>query len=209
MPFNRIMGAVFNPINIAQVMMGPAGWASLAMRTVGAQLGMNIIQQLGRQMGVPQPFIDLAQANFAGSIGMPGLQMQNMREAAAGFANTINFSPRQTAEFQQSVLRGTENIYEMLSEAAAEGRRRAERDGEGDGRSWLQVIADNMSRVLDAKVKEMDRLARALDDQGSNRSTKTANDLQVQTQEFSYIMQATSTVIKSIGEGLSAMARKQ
>ena len=42
----------------------------------------------------------------------------------------------------------------------------------------------------------------------NNKSTKTMTDLQVATQEFSYLMQSTTNMIKTIGEGLSTMARK-
>lgn len=207
--FGGILRSVMNPINLVQIAMGPAGWASLAMRQIGAQIGMNVLQQLGQRFGLPQPMIDLAQATFAQNLGMPGLARQNLSQAVNGLADQFNLSPRQTAELGRAAQQDMNNLYERLSEAAQEGRNRAEREGSRDGRSWLQVIADNMSAVLDAKVQDMDKLAKALDDQGSNRSVKSTNDLQVATQEFSYLMNATSTVIKSIGEGLSSMARKQ
>jgi hypothetical protein len=207
--FGGILRSVMNPINLVQIAMGPAGWASLAMRQIGAQIGMNVLQQLGQRFGLPQPMIDLAQASFAQNLGMPGLARQNINEAVNGLADQFNLSPRQTAEVGRAAQQDMNNLFERLSEAATEGRRRAERDGDRDGRSWLQVIADNMSAALDAKVTAMDDLAQSLEDQGQNRSTKTANDLTVQTQEFSYLMQATSSVLKTIGEGLTAMARKQ
>jgi len=79
----------------------------------------------------------------------------------------------------------------------------------GKARSWLQAIADSMSAVLDKKVADMDQMSRSLDKQGSNKSVKASTDLQVAGQEFSYLMNASSTVIKTIGEGLSGMSRKQ
>jgi len=209
MPLGGILRSVMNPISIAQLAMGPAGWASLAMRTIGSQIAMNVIQRLGQQMGLPQWTIDAAQASFASQMGMPGLARMELGQAVNNLADQFNLSPRETANLTRAAQSDMNNLYETLSQAAQDGRRRAERDGARDGRSWLQVIADNMSIALDSKVADMDRLARSLDKQGSNRSVKATNDLQVATQEFSYLMQATSTVIKSIGEGLSAMARKQ
>jgi hypothetical protein len=49
-----------------------------------------------------------------------------------------------------------------------------------------------MSQVLDKKVEDMDKMAQALDKQGSNRSTKSSTDLQVAGQEFSYLMNSSA-----------------
>jgi putative effector of murein hydrolase len=76
-----IMKSLVNPMSLMQLAMGPAGWASLAMKTIGSQIAMQVIQKLGQQLGLPQPMIDMAQAAFANASGQPGLARQNIREA--------------------------------------------------------------------------------------------------------------------------------
>ncbi|WP_379553671.1 hypothetical protein [Qipengyuania sp. DGS5-3] len=202
--------SLVNPVSLMQIAMGPAGWASLAMRTIGAQIGMNAIQQLGQRLGLPQPMIDMAQASFAQSAGMPGLARQNIAEAVNGMADQFNLSPRDTAQLTSAATTDVNEIIEKFAEAIKQGERESESASRrGKGRSWLQVIADSMAKVLDQKVEDMDRLAQKLDKQGKNKSVSLSTDLQVAGQEFSFLMNTTSTVIKTIGEGLSAMARKQ
>lgn len=202
--------SVVNPMSLAQIAMGPAGWASLAMRTIGSQIAMNVIQRLGQQAGLPQPMIDIAQASFAQRSGMPGLARQNLAQAISGVASQFNLSPAQEGELLRSAENDTRSMFDRLSEAFADGKKMAEakRSSKGKG-SWLQAIADAMAKALDAKVEDMDRMSRALDKQGSNKSVKASTDLQVAGQEFSFLMNTASTVIKTIGEGLSGMARKQ
>ncbi|MHA6316177.1 hypothetical protein ACXYN8_00750 [Altererythrobacter sp. CAU 1778] len=204
-----IARSLVNPVNLASLAMGPAGWANLAMRTIGSQIAMNALQQIGQRMGLPQPMIDLAQASFANQMGMPGLARQNVREAVSAFASESNLSLRDQASLERAANDDLNNLIFKLGEAMTEGKERAKSAGSKGKGSWLQKIADAMARALDSKIQDMDTMARALDKQGKNRSIKASTDLQVAGQEFSYLMQSTSTVIKTIGEGLSTMARKQ
>jgi len=201
--------SLVNPISLASLAMGPAGWASLAVRTLGTAIGKEVLQQLGQQLGLPQSAINLVQDGFSmatGSVGGPA----TIAEAVASLAQNFDLSPSQQGELQRAGQQDVQNMYQMLSEAAQSGKEKAESQGSnGKGRSWLQVIADSMAEVIDNKVDEVDRLAQSLDKQGQNKSIKSSSDLQVATQEFSYMMNVSSTVIKTLGEGLSGMARKQ
>lgn len=202
MPFNRIMGAVFNPINIAQVMMGPAGWASLAMRTVGAQIGMNIVQQLGQRLGLPQPMIDMAQAAFAQNMGMPGLARQNMQEAVQGLANDFSFSPRQSADMERVANDALNRFVSTLSEG--EDLRAARSGGRQAAGGWLMALASVMGEKLNAKAAQVQRLAGQITDKTPDKTAKFG----AASQEFGIMMNATNNAIKSLGEGLATMARK-
>ncbi|WP_010542926.1 hypothetical protein [Sphingomonas elodea] len=73
----------------------------------------------------------------------------------------------------------------------------------------LSLMRNALAAAMDQKISDMDSLSRSLDKQGKNRSPKTSTDLTVAGQEFGYLMSTTSTVIKTIGEGLNSMARKQ
>lgn len=215
MPFNRIMGSVVNPINLAQIAMGPAGWASLALRTIGSQIAMNAIQQLGQQLGLPQWSIDMVQANFASSIGMPGLARQEINQAVRGVADQFNLSPRDEAGLQQAAQFDVRDFMQQMERAIERGRTAGEgrsRSAAAGGGSILEIIAEAMISAMHNKVGEMQDLARQMDNvkhqKGKTDSVEINTKLQVATQEFSMMMNATNNMIKTIGEGLSTMARK-
>nr|WP_315381856.1 hypothetical protein [uncultured Sphingomonas sp.] len=202
--------SLVNPISLASLAMGPAGWASLAVRTLGTAIAKEVLQQLGQQLGLPQSAINLVQDGFSaatGSMGGPG----TIAEAVANLAQNFDLSPSQQGELQRAAESDSRDMFQQLSDAYQSGETLAKvsTSRSGKGRSWLQAIADSMSSLLDKKVADMDSMSRALDQQGKNRSTKTGNDLQVAAQEFSFLMNTTGTVVKTIGEGLSGMARKQ
>jgi biopolymer transport protein ExbB/TolQ len=207
--FSGITSSLINPVSLAQLAMGPAGWASLAMRTIGAAIAKEVIQQLGQQLGLPQGVINMAENAFSAATGTAG-GPASIAEAVAGLAQQFGLSPSQQGELTRAAQNDSRDMFDKLAEAFQSGKEKAEaKKSSKDGRSWLQAIADSMSTVLDKKVEDMDKMAQALDKQGTNRSTKSSTDLQVAGQEFSYLMNSTSTVIKTIGEGLSGMARKQ
>ncbi|WP_333572834.1 hypothetical protein [Sphingomonas sp.] len=202
--------SLVNPISLASLAMGPAGWASLAVRTLGTAIAKEVLQQLGQQLGLPQSAINLVQDGFSaatGSMGGPA----TIAEAVASLAQNFDLSPSQQGELQRAAESDSRDLYTQLSEAMKDGETQAKAHSSrsGKGRSWLQAIADSLAATMDQKISDMDSLSQSLDKQGKNRSTKTSTDLTVAGQEFGYLMSTTSTVIKTIGEGLSSMARKQ
>lgn len=200
-------------LGLAAMTGGSSLFLSTALKTMGSQIAMNVLQRLGQEMGLPQPMIDLAQASFAMQTGQPGLARQNIGEAVRGLGEQFGLSPMERGELERAANDDTNNMFEKLADAFKSGKEMAEarrsRGGSRGAGSWLQAIADSMAKVLDQKIQDMDKMAKALDKQGSNKSVKSSTDLQVAGQEFSYLMNSSSTVIKTIGEGLAGMARKQ
>lgn len=209
---SSLMSTALNPANLALVAAGPGGWAALAMRTIGSAIVKEVIQQLGQQMGLPQGMINMAQNAFGAATGTLG-GPETIAAAISEVAQQFGLSATDQGNLQRAADQDKRDMFEKLAEAFKEGKERAESEGKRGngkgGRSWLQVIADSMAEALDKKVEDMDKMAKALDKQGSNKSVKASTDLQVAGQEFSYLMNASSTVIKTIGEGLSSMSRKQ
>lgn len=82
--------------------------------------------------------------------------------------------------------------------------------GQTSGKSsWLHAIAEALGQKVGELAVSMTQHA---DDVGSPDAQKSANasaNLTADSQLFSMYMNALSTVLKSIGEGNSAMARKQ
>lgn len=204
-----VLGSVVNPVSLMQLAMGPAGWASLAVRTLGAAIGQQVLQQLGEKLGLPQGIIDIAKSSFSAAVGGAPA---SIADAVSTVGNGI-FSPAQQGTMTRELSQQAENIAEKLFTASREGSDRAKTQGSRNGKvgsgNWLRAIAEVMAQSMDSKIEEMQSLAQTYDSQSkNNKSTKTMTDLQVATQEFSYIMQSTTNMIKTIGEGLSTMARK-
>jgi len=89
----------------------------------------------------------------------------------------------------------------------------------GTGGGWLQAIAKAMGRTLGEKASEMVALSKEMSSlQGNGSSSDSQNaqqfnmdmtQFQATSQEYSILQNTFSTAIKSLGEALSSMARKQ
>jgi hypothetical protein len=87
----------------------------------------------------------------------------------------------------------------------------------GRSKSWLVAIAKALGGILGDKAaklvelsKELETLAAKGDDKESARAfQETMTEFQAQSQLFNMISNTASTAIKSIGEGMTAVARKQ
>ncbi|MGK6318087.1 hypothetical protein [Sphingomonas sp. DT-204] len=208
--WSGLTGSLFNPISLAQVAMGPAGWASLAARVVMQAVGQQIIQSLGQKLGLPQGVIDMAKTAFSSAAGGSPL---SIGDAVGQIGGNYGMTAAAQGALTRELTNQAENIAEKLFTASREGSDRAKTEGSRNGKvgsgNWLRAIAEVMASSMDNKIEEMQSLAQTYDSQSKdNKSTQTMTDLQVATQEFSYIMQSTTNMIKTIGEGLSTMARK-
>jgi len=108
----------------------------------------------------------------------------------------------------------TMNIAKMVvqnMQEASEGRA-------GGAKSWLVAIAQALGGIMGDKAAklveltgELDRLAAKdpEDQQAAKEFQKTMMEFQAQSQLFSMISNASSTAVKAIGEGMTAVARKQ
>jgi uncharacterized protein YceH (UPF0502 family) len=223
-----IFRSVMNPINLVQLATGPAGWASLAMRTIAPQLGMNLIQQLGQRMGLPQPTIDLAQAAFANTIGQPGLMRQNINQAVNGFTQQLDLRPSEAGQLRRELQTATDRSFaameQIVQNMAMRGLREEGGEGAEGGGSVLMRIARAMGKLMDQKMDQLaskaDQLGRVggesgmrnrdgnFSAQGQSRFGQLSAEVQALSQEIGYLSQAIASTIKSIGEASSTIARK-
>lgn len=86
----------------------------------------------------------------------------------------------------------------------------------GTGGSWMEALAaalggilgDRVMALVDAKNRMTENYSSSAKQQ-SKEYMEAMTDFQVQSQLFGMESQAVSTAIKSIGEGLTQIARKQ
>jgi hypothetical protein len=154
-----------------------------------------------------------------------GTSNRSIREIIEEAGNQLGSSPAEIGQAQFQADFAMRQLNDSLKHTFAQGdlSRKARANGP---RSWLQVMADGMTKILDASLAKLDSRSTALADiqraggriDSSNRrgiadnqamTTKAQQDFSVAQQEFTILMQSVNTAIKSIGEALAAMARKQ
>lgn len=112
------------------------------------------------------------------------------------------------------------NVNVYVGDIASSAVARGENEGVsgGRGKSWLVAIAQAMGNALGTKAAKLVELSNKLDglaasssdnQQDAKEFQKTMAQFQAESQLFSMLSNAFSTAIKSIGEGMTSLARKQ
>jgi hypothetical protein len=212
-----ILKSVINPATLMQLAMGPAGWASLALRTIGTAIMQQVIQQVGQKLGLPQSIIDIAQTAFSAASGTQG--MPNTIAGAIGqLAQQFDLSPKQQGELQ----RQANTALEQFTKDALEGKNNGEdapsnlRGGKAE--SFLVAFAKALGKAMDSKMNRMMDVSRTIDKEtqaanssGGKRQAvvgELSAELQGLGQEVGMLAQAVANSVKSIGEAASTLARK-
>ncbi len=192
-----------SPVSLlATSMMGPMGGivAQLAQQVM-SQMGQQVIQQMGQQLGLPQSAISGALLSFSGAMGDVPAVASGLDDAIASFGEAQGASPLDIGRAQGDAQDAIRDILNNLSET---DEVKEARSG-GRGGSWLRAMAEVLGQKLDASAHEMQDLA--------NRVTKddpsTTTDFNVVSQEFNMLMNAATTAIKTIGEGMGKAASRQ
>ena len=218
-----IFKSLINPATLLQLAAGPAGWASLAMQTLMSTVGKEIIQQLGKQLGLPDSVINLAQTAFSTASGNPGAS--SLGQAVSGLSDTFGFKGAAAGQFQREATNQVQDfvqqqvkqtLKQMNDELGESLGVKAKNGGAGSkGGSVLMRIAMALGSAMDKKV---DRMAAISDQLGKLGEATTKNQSQYQTlsaeltavgQEMKIMGEALANTLKSIGEASSNLARKQ
>jgi hypothetical protein len=77
--------------------------------------------------------------------------------------------------------------------------------GAGRAAGWLRALAEALGKQLDELAEEMSEAADNID----KEDPSTMVEFQTISQQFNALMNTASTAIKTIGEGMASMARKQ
>jgi hypothetical protein len=113
-------------------------------------------------------------------------------------------------------------VRDFIKQQCDESRDEADRkcdgssDGGGKGKSWLEVLAGSMADIqnkfLDKVMESRDKLEEAAgkdSEDGQKDFIEAQNEFQAQMQMFKQMSELASTTIKSLGEALGTLARKQ
>ena len=209
--------------------------AQVAMQ-IATQIASQVIQQVGQQLGLPQSFIDLAQGAMQAAAGNPAGAAQEFGEAAGGIGgmvsalgNHVGAGPAQVGEATRTIEDSANSVKNVASEQAStylkgalEGKdedggqlsgKRAGRGSGGAGESFLMRLAVAMGRVIDGKMDDQLKLAKDIDGKKASKDESHVSEdsakLQALAQEINLMSTALSTSMKTIGEALQGLARKQ
>jgi hypothetical protein len=217
--------SLVNPMTLMQLAAGPAGWASLAMQTLMSTVGKEIIQQLGKQLGLPDSVISLAQTAFTAASGNPGAA--NLNQAISGLSDASGFAGVAAGQFQremknqvqdfvqQQVKQSTKDLMEDLAETVG-NQKKGKNMPLAKGGSVLMRIAVALGEALDKKVDKMAANAEKLSELGEVKGDKESSayqklsaEMNALGQELKIVGEALNNTLKSIGETSSTLARKQ
>jgi hypothetical protein len=226
--FSSIGRALLNPATLMQLAMGPAGWAAMAVRTIGMAIGQQVIQQIGQRLGLPQSMISMAQSAFSMAAGQPGAPVRSISEAVSQMAGQFNMSPAQAGAVERDANASLNQILGNIGRRGVEAEEGGTPTGGTTGKkSFLVALAEAMGALMDQKAAQMEKLAGEITTatsggqagfingvdgsknsaEATKLSSKTAL-LQAYGQELGILSNAFSQVAKSFGDAQTTNARK-
>ncbi len=199
---------------IGGMLGGPIG---MLVAELAKQVMTTIVDQVIDQLPIDQSLKDLMQAGFHAGLGDYQGALQNIGEAIEAFGQELGGSQSDIADMLRAADQFQSTMEDVLGSLAQTIIESADDVEDGGGASssrggnktgapgWLYALAEVMGKKLDETAHEMQRLAEAVD----KEDPSTATDFQVASQQFSILMNTTATALKSIGEAMTAAARKQ
>ena len=213
------MSGGFNPISmVSQVALGAmTGGTSLIAQMamqIAMQVAKEVIQQVGQQLGLPQPMIDAAQGAFDMASGNAAGAAQEFQQAAGGAAGMVSqlgqqsgASPTEIGQQQQSIDEAkNQQILDMVKQGQSfdeDGNSKSSGSIAAKG-GWLMAIAKSLANQLTAQGNELEKKMQSTDWKDAGATA----EFQAQSQQFNLVMSTATNVIKTLGEALSNMARK-
>jgi hypothetical protein len=197
-----ILKSVINPATLMQLAMGPAGWASLALKTIGTAIMQQVIQQVGQQLGLPPAVINMAQQAFSAASGQP-FNPQSVAGAVEQFGQMMGANPTEIGDAQRGANDVVKQLVDSVLKQARDG---GGEDGPSTGESRLVKLAKAMGKLLDKKMDKIIEVGEKMD--GAKKQGSLSAEMQALSQEMSMISNALNNMIKSIGEANTTLARK-
>jgi flagellar hook-basal body complex protein FliE len=192
-----ILGAA---LNVASMCFPPLAIAS--------SLGNLITQGLGQAVGqAAQTLTQVA--------GMPKFIAQEVQQVVKQVVDqlTQHSDPHCDEEVKNQVGGAFDDFKSQFSKDlvkyAVEGMGSEKAKGTKGGGSWFEALAAALGKALNDQSETVKGLSDAVVGKSSTDDPKAFTDLQAASQRMSFMMSAADQVIKTLGEALGTMARKQ
>ena len=109
-----------------------------------------------------------------------------------------------------------DSVRRQMTEGTSDSGKECGGGGKAGAKSWLQAIAQAMGEAMGNKASKMVELSNKLKENSGGSEQDQAKEMQATnaefqavSQEFKILTDAFNTALKSLGEGMSSMARKQ
>jgi hypothetical protein len=171
-----IMKSVINPATLMQLAMGPAGWASLALKTIGTAIMQQVIQQVGQRLGLPPAVISMAQQAFSAASGQP-FNPQSVAGAVQQFGDMMGASPAEIGDAQRGANEVVKQLVDSVLKQARDG---GGEEGSSAGESRLVKLAKAMGKLLDKKMDKIIEVGEKMD--GAKKQGSLSAEMQALSQ---------------------------
>lgn len=212
----NILGLV---MNIASMVFPPMALATSLANLVTQAVGQAVMSAVTQLVASGMPkFLGEAISQMVQNVVSNLTQSSDEQADSAVGSNFSGDIKSLTEELTEAIVK---NAQALMAQDKGDGKSSAGKSGKKSATSWLEAIALAMGEAAGNKAAKMVELSNKLADLSSAGGSEKAQQqaakemnavnaqFQATSQEYNMLQTAFSTAIKAIGEGLSAMARKQ
>ena len=193
---------------------GPVGFMA---STFAKQTMMSVVDEVIESLPISGVYKEALQTGFHAGMGdIPGA-IKNAHEFIDEVGAELGLDPGDVGNMQRSVDEFRDAVEEWMDMAlrniidqaddneSESGNRTGRSSGRGsEGAGWLWAMAEALGKKLDALASDLERAAQNIDEEDPS----TVVDFQLASQRFTIVMNAASTGLKSVGEGMTQATRK-
>ncbi|MEO7199743.1 MAG: EscF/YscF/HrpA family type III secretion system needle major subunit [Dokdonella sp.] len=201
---------------VGGVFGGPIG---AMIGQMAGQLLSSVVDQTISQLPVDQGFKDLIGAGFKAGMGDFGGAINDANSFIEQLGQQMGGSQSDIAQMQRSMDDFRAEITDLFTQAIARDALESEEAGSGQcngnaatrggqaggAKGWLRAMAEALGKQCDELADEMQEAVDNID----KEDPSTMVEFQTISQQFSMLMNSTTTAIKTLGEAMTAVARKQ
>jgi type III secretion apparatus needle protein len=206
--------------SIASIVGGIFGGPIGAMiGQLAGQLLSSAFSQAVDQLPVDQGFKDLINAGFKAGMGDTQGAIADANSFIEDLGKSMGGSQSDISSMQRSLEEFKGEITKLFTDALARDAIEKEEEGSGQcsgnaaktggtaggGAGWLRAMAEALGKQCDELADEMQEAVDNID----KEDPSTMVEFQTISQQFSMLMNSTTTAIKTIGEAMTAVGRKQ
>lgn len=211
---NAVSSSLLNAVGAA--LGGPAGMA--ITQTIGRAFVADLMHNMINSLPLPQFQQNILHNVVSNALGdfPAGTGFQAVNEffdllASAGHSATSIASLQNDVNELQNAIDQLSNFILSTQRDSEDGTGSSQSEqaaggAAGTGRGgWIREMAEALGEILDEIAAEMKELGENMD----KDDPSTVAEFTAESQAFGIMMNAASTAIKSVGEGMIAQARKQ
>jgi len=159
-----------------------------------------------------------ASGGSAGASGASGGSAGASGGSAGASGGSAGASGAGASASSDSVMSGTMDMIsgammDEMKEATAEGANKGGNRSGGGAGNWLALLARALGKTSGEHLKKMVELGEKMGELDSKENpeefAKIQSEFQAESQIFKMFQEAIGTMVKSVGEGMSSVARKQ